>query len=56
LRAGSSKVIVAYQKWFDLSLFVLQFAILDSIFPIARLLLDIEIQASWTSDGLKTLN
>lgn len=46
---------VGKQHGFDFTLFVLQFAILHGIPPIASLLLDVEIQTGRTTDGLQTL-
>lgn len=39
---------------FRLSFFVLQFAVVHRVFPVAGLFIDIEIQSRGTPDGLKT--
>lgn len=50
-----AKRFVGVQERFDLTLFVLQFAILHGFLPIARLLFDVEKQTGRTTDSLKTL-
>lgn len=47
--------LISYKKWLHFTFFVLQFAVFDSILPIARLLFNIKIETSWTADSLKTL-
>lgn len=47
---------IGVQQWLNLALLVLNLAIPDSLLPIACLLLNIEKQTGWTTDGLKTLN
>lgn len=48
--------LICYEKWLHFSFFILEFAVFDSVFPIACLLFNIKIKTSWTTNGLKTLN
>jgi hypothetical protein len=48
--------LVGDQQRLHLALLVLQLAVLHRVLPIAGLLLDIEVQAGRTANGLETLN
>lgn len=47
--------LIGDEQWLHFTLFVLQLAILYRLLPVARLLLNIEKQSSWTTDRLKSL-
>jgi hypothetical protein len=57
--AGEESVLaerlVGDQQRLHLALFVLQLAVLHRIFPVASLLLDVEVQTGRTTNGLETL-
>lgn len=46
---------VGVQQWLHFPLLVLQFAVLNGVLPVAGLLLDVEVQTSWATDGLEAL-
>jgi hypothetical protein len=48
--------LVRHQQRLHLSLLVLELAVLNSLFPVAGLLLDVEEESGGTTDGLETLN
>lgn len=47
--------LVGDEQRFHLALLVLRLAVLHRILPVARLLLDVEVQTSWTTNGLQAL-
>ncbi len=54
-RAVLAQGLVRVQQRLHLALLVLQLAVLDGVLPVARLLLDVEVQAGGTPDSLETL-
>lgn len=47
--------LVGDEQRLHLALLVLRLAVLHRIFPVARLLLDVEVQTGWTTNGLQAL-
>lgn len=58
--AGQEAVLaerfVGHQQWLHFALFVLEFAVLHGLLPVAGLLLDVEEETGGATDGLQTLN
>lgn len=46
---------VGKQQRFHLTFFVLEFAVLYGVLPIAGLLVDVEVETCWTTNGLESL-
>lgn len=47
--------LVGDEQRLHLALLVLRLAVLHRILPVARLLLDVEVQTGWTANGLQAL-
>lgn len=54
-RTVRTQGFVGVEQRFDLTFLVLQLAIFDGVFPVARLLVDVEVETGRTTDGLKSL-
>ncbi len=48
--------LVGGQDWPQFAHFLFDEAVLHLLFPVASLLLDVEGETSWATDGLQTLN
>ena len=53
-RAIRAERFLGIEKRFGLSLLILGFAVVDRVLPVAGLLIDVEVQTSWTTNRLQT--